>query len=95
MPCSPLCISMGIRSRIPRCCIGERASNDKGEEPDVGMVCGGDFPTLETPSAVDLLFKQVPDREVRIVNVVNHMKLQPRASIRMGCPTLAGHLCFS
>ena len=67
---------MGIKSRIPRCCIGERASNDKGEEPDVGMVCGGDFPTLETSSAVDLLFKQVPDREVRIVNVVNHMKLQ-------------------
>ena len=58
--------------------IWEWASNDKGEEPDVVMACAGDVPTLETLAAVDLLRKQVPDLKVRVVNVVNLMKLQPQ-----------------
>ena len=59
--------------------IWEWASNDKGGEPDVVMACAGDVPTLETLAAVDLLRKQVPDLKVRVVNVVNLMKLQQQS----------------
>ena len=58
--------------------IWEWASNDKGGEPDVIMVCCGDIPTLETLAAVDLIRSHVPDLKVRVVNVVNLMKLQPQ-----------------
>jgi xylulose-5-phosphate/fructose-6-phosphate phosphoketolase len=57
--------------------IWEWASNDKGAEPDVVMACCGDVPTLETLAAVDLLRQYVPELKVRVVNVVNLMKLQP------------------
>jgi xylulose-5-phosphate/fructose-6-phosphate phosphoketolase len=57
--------------------IWEWASNDKGGEPDVVMACCGDVPTLETLAAVDLLRKHTPDLKVRVINVVNLMKLQP------------------
>jgi xylulose-5-phosphate/fructose-6-phosphate phosphoketolase len=53
------------------------ASNDVDCEPDVVMACAGDVPTLETLAAVDLLRKEVPDLKIRVVNVVNLMKLQP------------------
>ncbi len=57
--------------------IWEWASSDKGSDPDVVMACCGDVPTLETLAAVDLLRKHVPGLKVRVVNVVNLMKLQP------------------
>jgi xylulose-5-phosphate/fructose-6-phosphate phosphoketolase len=57
--------------------IWEWASSDKGSEPDVVMACCGDVPTLETLAAVDLLRKHVPGLKVRVINVVNLMKLQP------------------
>jgi xylulose-5-phosphate/fructose-6-phosphate phosphoketolase len=53
------------------------ASNDQGVEPDVVMACAGDIPTLETLAAVDLMNKHFPDLKIRVVNVVNLMKLQP------------------
>ncbi len=53
------------------------ASNDQGCEPDVVMACCGDVPTLETLAAVELLRKHLPELKVRVVNVVNLMKLQP------------------
>jgi xylulose-5-phosphate/fructose-6-phosphate phosphoketolase len=56
--------------------IWEWASNDRGGEPDVVMACCGDVPTLETLAAVDLLRKHLPELRVRVVNVVNLMKLQ-------------------
>jgi xylulose-5-phosphate/fructose-6-phosphate phosphoketolase len=52
------------------------ASNDGGE-PDVVMACAGDVPTLETLAAVDLLRQHVPELRVRVVNVVDLMRLQP------------------
>ena len=58
--------------------IWEWASNDKGSEPDVVMACCGDTPTLETLAAVSILRKQVPDLKIRVVNVVDLMKLQPQ-----------------
>ena len=57
--------------------IWEWASNDQGREPDVVMVCAGDVPTLETLAAVDILRQEFPELKVRVVNVVNLMKLQP------------------
>jgi xylulose-5-phosphate/fructose-6-phosphate phosphoketolase len=59
--------------------IWEWASNDKGFEPDVVMVCAGDVPTLETLAAVDILRQHFPDLKVRVVNVVDLMTLQPQS----------------
>jgi len=56
--------------------IWEWASNDKGHEPDVVMACCGDVPTLETLAAVDILRTHAPELRIRVVNVVNLMKLQ-------------------
>jgi xylulose-5-phosphate/fructose-6-phosphate phosphoketolase len=58
--------------------IWEWASNDMDSEPDVVMGCAGDVPTLETLVAVDLLRQHFPDLRIRVVNVVNLMKLQPQ-----------------
>ena len=57
--------------------IWDWASNDKGSDPDVVMACCGDVPTLETLAAVELLRQHLPELKVRVVNVVNLMKLQP------------------
>ena len=54
------------------------ASNDRGSEPDVVMACCGDVPTLETLAAVELLRKFFPRLRIRVINVVNLMKLQPQ-----------------
>ncbi len=57
--------------------IWEWASNDRGSEPDVVMACCGDVPTLETLAAVDILRELLPDLKMRVINVVDLMKLQP------------------
>ena len=66
--------------------IWEWASNDRGSEPDVVMVCAGDVPTLETLAAVSLLRQHLPDLKVRVINVVNLMKLQPPSEHPHGLP---------
>jgi xylulose-5-phosphate/fructose-6-phosphate phosphoketolase len=53
------------------------ASNDSGAEPDVVMACAGDVPTLETLAAVDILQQHLPQLKIRVVNVVDLMRLQP------------------
>jgi len=55
------------------------ASNDEGVEPDVVMACCGDVPTLETLAAVSILRRHLPDLKIRVVNVVDLMKLQPQS----------------
>jgi xylulose-5-phosphate/fructose-6-phosphate phosphoketolase len=57
--------------------IWEWASNDQGGVPDVVMACAGDVPTLETLAAVDLLRQHIPTLKIRVVNVIDLMKLQP------------------
>jgi xylulose-5-phosphate/fructose-6-phosphate phosphoketolase len=57
--------------------IWEWASNDRGSEPDVVMACAGDIPTLEVLAAVDLLRHEFSDLRIRVVNVVDLMRLQP------------------
>jgi len=53
------------------------ASNDEGGEPDVVMASCGDVPTLESLAAVSILRKQLPELKIRVVNVVDLMKLEP------------------
>jgi xylulose-5-phosphate/fructose-6-phosphate phosphoketolase len=57
--------------------IWEWASNDRGAEPDVVMACAGDVPTLETLAAVQLLREHIPELKIRVVNVVDLMRLEP------------------
>jgi len=57
--------------------IWEWASNDQGEEPDVVMACCGDTPTLETLAAVTILREALPEIKIRVINVVDLMKLEP------------------
>ena len=59
--------------------IWQWASNDQGEEPDVVMACCGETPTLEILAAVSILREHLPDLKIRVVNVVDLMKLQPSA----------------
>ncbi|RGZ01852.1 phosphoketolase family protein [Clostridium sp. AM58-1XD] len=56
--------------------IWEWASNDQGQEPDVVMACCGDTPTLETLAAVTILRDAMPEIKIRVVNVVDLMKLE-------------------
>ncbi len=55
----------------------EWASNDVGSDPDIVMAAAGDVPTLETLAAVGILRRSLPDLKIRMVNVVDLMKLQP------------------
>lgn len=57
--------------------IWQWASNDQDAEPDVVMACCGDTPTLEVLAAVSILRKHLPDLKIRVINVVDLMKLQP------------------
>ena len=57
--------------------IWQWASNDEDRDPDVVMACAGDVPTLETLAAVDLIRKHLPNLAVRVVNVVDLMRLLP------------------
>jgi len=56
--------------------IWEWAGNDRGCEPDVVMACCGDTPTLEVMAAVSILREHLPELKVRVVNVVDLMRLQ-------------------
>ena len=58
--------------------IWQFASNDEGTEPDIVYGCAGETPTLEVLAAVDILHKNLPDVKVRVVNVVDLMKLQSK-----------------
>ena len=55
------------------------ASNDQGDEPDVVLACAGDIPTLETVAAASILRQWLPDLRVRVINVVDLMRLQPES----------------
>jgi xylulose-5-phosphate/fructose-6-phosphate phosphoketolase len=65
--------------------IWEWASNDEGD-PDVVLACAGDIPTLETLAAASLLRTELPDLRVRVVNVVDLMRLQPESEHPHGLP---------
>jgi xylulose-5-phosphate/fructose-6-phosphate phosphoketolase len=72
---------LDLDAAIEHCTAGigiwEWASTDRGAEPDVVMASAGDVPTLESLAAVSLLQQLVPDLKVRVINVVDLMRLQP------------------
>ena len=72
---------LGMDEAIKHCTAGlgiwPWASSDQDGEPDVVMACCGDVPTLETLAAVELLREYFPELKVRVINVVDLMKLQP------------------
>jgi xylulose-5-phosphate/fructose-6-phosphate phosphoketolase len=72
---------LDMDAAIEHCTMGigiwEWASNDQDCDPDVVMVCCGDVPTLETLAAVDILHNHFPELKVRVINVVDLMRLQP------------------
>lgn len=57
--------------------IWEWASSDAEGDPDIVMACCGDVPTIETLAAVDILRQEILELRVRVINVVNLMRLQP------------------
>jgi xylulose-5-phosphate/fructose-6-phosphate phosphoketolase len=65
--------------------IWEWASNDGGD-PDVVLACAGDVPTLETLAATALLREHLPELRVRVLNVVDLMRLQPESEHPHGLP---------
>jgi xylulose-5-phosphate/fructose-6-phosphate phosphoketolase len=66
--------------------IWDWASNDDGGEPDVVLACCGDVPTLETLAATAILRERLPELRVRVVNVVDLMRLQPESEHPHGLP---------
>ncbi|MGZ3426064.1 MAG: phosphoketolase family protein, partial [Polyangia bacterium] len=66
--------------------IWEWASSDQGGEPDVVLACCGDVPTLEMLAAVDLLRAIAPELRVRVINVVDLMRLQTPSEHPHGMP---------
>jgi xylulose-5-phosphate/fructose-6-phosphate phosphoketolase len=71
---------LSIDAAVTHCTEGigiwQWASNDQGSEPDVVMACCGDTPTLEILAAVSILRTHLPDLKIRVINVVDLMKLQ-------------------
>jgi xylulose-5-phosphate/fructose-6-phosphate phosphoketolase len=59
--------------------IWQWASNDQTAEPDVVMACCGDTPTLEVLAAVSILHEHLPELKIRVINIVDLMRLQPCA----------------
>jgi len=66
--------------------IWEWASSDSGRNPDLVLACAGDVPTLEVLAARKLLTEWLPDLRVRVVNVVDLMRLQPESEHPHGLP---------
>ena len=81
---------MTIDEAVAHCTRGlgiwEWASTDDGSEPDVVLACAGDVPTLETLAAAALLREHLPELRVRVINVVDLMRLQPESEHPHGLP---------
>jgi xylulose-5-phosphate/fructose-6-phosphate phosphoketolase len=78
---SPQWLSMDAAAR--HCAEGvgiwQWASNDQGGDTDDVMACSGDVPTLEALAAVSIMREHLPQLKIRVVNVVDLMKLQPKS----------------
>jgi len=75
--------------------IWQWASSDQSTDPDVVMACCGDVPTLETLAAVSILREHLPDLKIRVVNVVDLMKLQPQSEHPHGLSDTAFDALFT
>jgi xylulose-5-phosphate/fructose-6-phosphate phosphoketolase len=81
---------MGMEEAIAHCTRGigvwDWASSDEGSEPDVVLASAGDVPTLETVAATAILRRELPDLKVRVLNVVDLMRLEPDTEHPHGLP---------
>ena len=81
---------LGMEDAVLHCTRGigiwDWAGTDDGGMPDVVLACAGDVPTLEAVAAAALLREHLPTLRVRLVNVVNLMRLQPEAEHPHGLP---------
>jgi xylulose-5-phosphate/fructose-6-phosphate phosphoketolase len=88
-----------MQAAVAHCTAGigvwQWASNDLDREPDVVMACAGDVPTLETLAAVSILRQHLPDLKIRVVNVVDLMRLQPRSEHPHGLEDSAFNALFT
>ncbi len=75
--------------------IWQWASNDQNDEPDVVMACCGDTPTMETLAAVSILWEYLPELKIRVVNVVDLMKLQSQSEHPHGLSDIEYDLLFT
>jgi xylulose-5-phosphate/fructose-6-phosphate phosphoketolase len=75
--------------------IWDWASTDGDAEPDVVLACCGDVPTLETLAAAGMLRQHLPDLKVRVVNVVDLMRLQPPSVHPHGLPDVEFDALFT
>src|SRR5579859_2984359 len=71
------------------------ASNDQDTEPDVVMAAAGDVPTLEILAAISILRQKLPELRIRMVNVVDLMKLQPQSEHPHGLSDFDFDLLFT
>ncbi len=71
------------------------ASNDQDEEPDVVMASCGDTPTLESIAAVSILRQHLPDLKIRVINIVDLMRLQPECEHPHGLSEIAYDQMFT
>jgi xylulose-5-phosphate/fructose-6-phosphate phosphoketolase len=94
---APQWLDMGAAERHCAAGIGiwEWASTDAGGDPDVVMAAAGDVPTLETLAAVSILRQHVPTLKIRVVNVVDLMKLQPASEHPHGLTDVAFDQLFT
>jgi xylulose-5-phosphate/fructose-6-phosphate phosphoketolase len=88
-----------MQAAVAHCTAGigvwQWASNDLDREPDVVMACAGDVPTLETLAAVSILRQHLPDLKIRVVNVIDLMRLQPRSEHSHGLEDSAFNALFT
>jgi xylulose-5-phosphate/fructose-6-phosphate phosphoketolase len=90
---------LGMDDAVLHCTRGigtfDWASNDDGEEPDVVLGCAGDIPTLEVLAATSIIREHLPDLRVRVVNVVDLMRLQPHTEHPHGLTDAAFDALFT
>jgi xylulose-5-phosphate/fructose-6-phosphate phosphoketolase len=83
---APQWLGMDAAARHCAAGIGEWSWASHPGEPDVVMACAGDVPTLETLAAVSILRRGLPKLKIRVVNVLDLMKLQPPSEHPHGLP---------
>jgi xylulose-5-phosphate/fructose-6-phosphate phosphoketolase len=90
---------LDMDAAIRHCAAGiglwEWAGTDAGAEPDLVMAAAGDVPTLETLAAVSILREQLPSLKIRVINVVDLMKLQPASEHPHGLSDVDFDLLFT
>jgi xylulose-5-phosphate/fructose-6-phosphate phosphoketolase len=90
---------LDMEAAISHCTAGvsiwEWASTDRDTSPDVVLACCGDVPTLETLAAVEILRTHLPELKIRVVNIIDLMRLQPPEEHPNGLPDTEFDILFT